>query len=87
MSKAHPKQSRLVSAKPRLTADAWLDLGMRLLEKHGAAGITVDKLTAEAGVTRGSFYWHFKDRQDLLNQLLRGRTQIHHIRSGRGATG
>ena len=69
MSKAHPKKSRLVSAKPRLTTDAWLELGMRLLEKHGAAGITVDKLTAEAGVTRGSFYWHFKNHDEFLTEL------------------
>ncbi len=69
MSKAQPKPPRLVRAKSRLTADAWLDLGMKLLEKHGAAGITVEKLTAEAGVTRGSFYWHFKNHDEFLVEL------------------
>ena len=59
----------MVRAKPRLTADAWLDLGMKLLRKHGAAGITVEKLTTEAGVTRGSFYWHFKSQDDFLTEL------------------
>jgi AcrR family transcriptional regulator len=32
--------------------------------------VRVEVLSKNLGVTRGSFYWHFKDREDLLRQLL-----------------
>ena len=30
----------------------------------------VERLARELGVTKGSFYWHFTDRADLLNRML-----------------
>jgi AcrR family transcriptional regulator len=30
----------------------------------------VDTLAGQLGVTRGSFYWHFRDREDLLRRVL-----------------
>ena len=32
--------------------------------------IRVDVLVGQLGVTRGSFYWHFRDREDLLRRVL-----------------
>ena len=39
----------------------------RLLEE-GSANVKVERLARDLGVTKGSFYWHFKDRADLLQQ-------------------
>lgn len=40
----------------------------RLLDE-GADNVKVERLAHDLGVTKGSFYWHFKDRSDLLWQI------------------
>ena len=39
---------------------------LRALARGGVAAVSVDALAGELGITRGSFYWHFKDREALL---------------------
>jgi AcrR family transcriptional regulator len=41
-----------------------------VLVDEGIDHVRVDALAGHLGVTRGSFYWHFRDRQDLLRQVL-----------------
>ena len=45
----------------RLTVEDWLQVGYALLAAEGARAIKVERLCQQAGVTRGSFYWHFED--------------------------
>ncbi|MFM9849302.1 MAG: TetR/AcrR family transcriptional regulator [Hyphomicrobiaceae bacterium] len=54
----------------RLTRDDWIAAARKALIKGGVAAIKVDHLARQIRVTRGSFYWHFKDRNDLLRALL-----------------
>lgn len=54
----------------RLTREDWISAARKALIKGGVAAIKVDRLARQIGVTRGSFYWHFKDRGDLLKSLL-----------------
>lgn len=54
----------------RLTRDDWIAAARKALIKGGIAAIKVDHLARQIGVTRGSFYWHFKDRNELLRSLL-----------------
>lgn len=54
----------------RLTREDWIDAARKALIKGGVAAIKVDHLAQQLSVTRGSFYWHFKDRNDLLKSLL-----------------
>lgn len=60
------------ASEPRssLTPAHWIDAAMALLVDHGVDAVRVDVLARQLGVTRGSFYWHFKDRDDLLKALL-----------------
>jgi AcrR family transcriptional regulator len=53
----------------RLTRDDWLKAAMRLSEA-GIDSVKVAPLAAHLGVTTGSFYWHFKNRRELLEALL-----------------
>lgn len=53
-----------------LGRDAWIGAGVTLLIADGIEQVKITKLADRLGVTRGSFYWHFKDRDDLLNALL-----------------
>jgi AcrR family transcriptional regulator len=48
----------------------WLGAGLEALRKGGVAAVRVERLAADVGVTKGSFYWHFRDRGALLDALL-----------------
>lgn len=67
-----PPSSGRSAAEPRnpLTPADWIDAAMELLIDHGIDAVRVDVLARRIGVTRGSFYWHFRDRDDLLKNLL-----------------
>jgi AcrR family transcriptional regulator len=56
---------------PRLSKDDWLKAARLALLHKGPDGVRVEPLAKELGVTKGSFYWHFKDRNDLLEAILR----------------
>ena len=43
---------------------------LNLLAEEGIAGVRIEVLAKRCGVTKGSFYWHFKDRQALLEAAL-----------------
>jgi len=47
-----------------------MQAGLEALRKGGVAGVRVERLAAELGITKGSFYWHFRDRGELLEALL-----------------
>ncbi len=57
---------------PRVQLDrsAWIQAALDTLASEGVTGVRVEVLSKRLGVTKGSFYWHFKDRQDLLNAVL-----------------
>ncbi|MFD1775570.1 TetR/AcrR family transcriptional regulator [Paenibacillus rhizophilus] len=42
---------------------------VRLVEKEGFGGVSVRNLTASAGINRGTFYLHYKDKYDLMEQI------------------
>jgi len=56
--------------KKRNTKEAWLKEGLRVLAKMGEAGLNIDVLAKRLGVTKGSFYHHFKNRQVFSEELL-----------------
>jgi AcrR family transcriptional regulator len=48
----------------------WLHAGLEALRKGGVGAVRVERLAEHLGVTKGSFYWHFRDRGALLDALL-----------------
>ncbi len=54
----------------RLTRTDWLDHGLRTLAGKGPNALKADPLAAGLGVSRGSFYWHFRDIADFRAQVL-----------------
>jgi AcrR family transcriptional regulator len=56
--------------KPRLGRGDWLDAALDELKNGGINAIAIEKLAVQLGVTRGSFYHHFRGRVDLLTQML-----------------
>lgn len=56
--------------KPNLTADAWAAAALDAISHRGVEGVAVEPLARELGVTKGSFYWHFANREALLQRAL-----------------
>ena len=54
-----------------LGREEWLRAARLALLKGGVEEVRVERLARDLHVTKGSFYWHFKDREDLLEGLLR----------------
>lgn len=50
----------------------WIAAATEVLVDRGIDAVRVDVLARELEVTRGSFYWHFKDREELLTAVLQG---------------
>lgn len=54
----------------RKTKTDWLVEAFRVLSDKGFGGLTIDELTTRLGVTKGSFYHHFKDYEAFKIALL-----------------
>jgi AcrR family transcriptional regulator len=54
----------------RTPRSSWIDEGLRALGDGGPEAVRIELLAQELGVSKGGFYWHFKDRQALLEEML-----------------
>jgi AcrR family transcriptional regulator len=54
----------------RLTREDWLEIGLNLLGSEGEKFLTIERLCQVANRTKGSFYHHFKNRDEFINALL-----------------
>jgi AcrR family transcriptional regulator len=54
----------------RLSADDWAEAALTAIAEGGLAAVAVEKLAARLGTTKGSFYWHFRNREALLQAAL-----------------
>ena len=59
----------MIKRKP-LAADDWLQLALETLDNQGIHKVNVEYLARKLGVTKGSFYWHFKNRETLFKEML-----------------
>lgn len=66
---AQPLQKPQTAAEPRVNRDDWIDVAMAVLIGEGVDSVRITRLAERMSVTRGSFYWHFRDREDLLGAL------------------
>lgn len=57
-------------AQTRLSRSDWLQAAVQMLVLNGVDSVRITRLADALGVTRGSFYWHFADRTELLKALL-----------------
>lgn len=54
----------------RLTAADWSRAALGAIAQRGVSNVSVERLARELGATKGSFYWHFKDRSALIVTAL-----------------
>ncbi len=60
----------MTEKSPELTKADWTAAGFRALCEGGPGAVSVEPLARQLGVTKGSFYWHFKDRAALHTAML-----------------
>lgn len=56
--------------RTRLSAEDWEDAALNLISEQGVGALAVEALARQLGVTKGSFYWHFRTREALLQAAL-----------------
>lgn len=49
---------------------SWLNAGLQALVAQGPEGLRVMQIAKQMGVTKGSFYWHFKDLAEFQTAVL-----------------
>lgn len=61
---------RRIGNNTKVTREDWMRIALATLMAQGVDAVRVMPLSEALGVSRSSFYWYFKDRDDLLDQLL-----------------
>lgn len=63
---ALPKNDRT----ERLGRMDWVNAAREALIKGGVHAVKIDLIANRLGITRGSFYWHFQNRAEVLSALI-----------------
>jgi AcrR family transcriptional regulator len=53
-----------------LQSQDWIRAASVRFSQDGVEAVRIELLARDLGVSKGSFYWHFRDREDLLNSVL-----------------
>lgn len=59
-----------IEARGRLSSSDWEQAAIEVMAESGIAAVAVEPLARRLGVTKGSFYWHFSNREALLQAAL-----------------
>lgn len=62
-----PRQSK---GRVTLSVADWVRAALVLMAREGVQAVAVEPLAREIGVTKGSFYWHFENRDHLVKTAL-----------------
>jgi AcrR family transcriptional regulator len=58
------------SSNKGVSKGQWLEIALEELAFRGVDTVKIERLAKGLGISRSGFYWHFKNRQDLLDNLL-----------------
>ncbi|MGW7019862.1 TetR/AcrR family transcriptional regulator [Streptomyces decoyicus] len=71
MASQRAKALRDSGTRQRLTAQDWAEAALAAMGEGGLAAVAVEPLAARLGTTKGSFYWHFANRDALIEAALK----------------
>ena len=54
----------------KYTREQWLQMSLEIISGQEFGHFVIDNIVKLMRVTKGSFYWHFKDRNDFLEHLV-----------------
>jgi AcrR family transcriptional regulator len=69
-------KQRTVTGSNSLTSNDWVLAAGRAISEGGIEAVAVESLAKKLGVTKGSLYWHFKDRRALIETALERWEQV-----------
>ena len=58
------------SDETKKNRDAWIRAAAKAMAEAGDEAVRVEAIARDIGVTKGSFYWHFRDRRELLDAVV-----------------
>ncbi|MFN2593654.1 MAG: TetR/AcrR family transcriptional regulator [Actinomycetota bacterium] len=58
------------STQTRLTPEDWARAALSAIARGGIGAVAVEPIAAALGATKGSFYWHFQNRDALIEAAL-----------------
>jgi AcrR family transcriptional regulator len=69
-SRGRPRASEREALQTRR---ALIDAAAKLIAERGYRGTTVNDVAQRSGLSKGTFYWHFKTKEELLHAVLEER--------------
>ena len=57
-------------SRKRISKADWLEKALDVLKNESIDEVKIDRLAKELKVSRSGFYWHFKNRQDLIRSMI-----------------
>lgn len=67
----------MVNESTRLSAHDWAQAALKAIADGGLAAVAVEPLARTLGVTKGSFYAHYRNRDELITAALADWTRSH----------
>ncbi len=64
------EKGNIASERKQLQRFDWLLKALEIFVEEGIDAVRITRLADELGVTRGSFYWHFSNREELIEALV-----------------
>ena len=65
-----PPRKKVARPASPLSPEAWVKAAQALIAREGIPIVAVEPLAQALGVTKGSFYWHFENRDALIRAAL-----------------
>lgn len=56
--------------KNHVSKAEWLARALEVLATEGVQGVRVERLARDLGIAKAGFYWHFRDRRELMQGML-----------------
>lgn len=64
------ESSGMTEKKMRISKSQWFEKALEFLKKGGINAVVIDQMAKELDVSKTGFYWHFQNKQELLEEML-----------------
>jgi AcrR family transcriptional regulator len=69
-SRSRPREEHAPARLRAATREAIIEAGTRAFVQHGLSGAKISLIARDAGVANGTFYLHFRDKEELYRAIV-----------------